>query len=145
MLSYPGAQAVYDALFASAHPTAENTFKLLLAKRTLASVLAEARAQGMKFDKPAGENPIDQLKVVGRPHDRIDGPLKTTGTARYAYEWHEEAPNAAYGYIVGSAIAKGRLTALDTDAAQKRRAYWLSLPPVTPGHSAKATKTPPGC
>ncbi|MDW4736214.1 xanthine dehydrogenase family protein subunit M, partial [Escherichia coli] len=40
-----GAQAVYDALFASAHPTAENTFKLLLAKRTLASVLAEARAQ----------------------------------------------------------------------------------------------------
>ncbi|HGV2753272.1 TPA: hypothetical protein ACNCHF_000457, partial [Escherichia coli] len=56
----------------------------------------------MKFDKPAGENPIDQLKVVGRPHDRIDGPLKTTGTARYAYEWHEEAPNAAYGYIVGS-------------------------------------------
>jgi len=47
----------------------------------------------MKFDKPAGENPIDQLKVVGRPHDRIDGPLKTTGTARYAYEWHEEAPN----------------------------------------------------
>ncbi len=73
----------------------------------------------MKFDKPAGENPIDQLKVVGRPHDRIDGPLKTTGTARYAYEWHEESPNAAYGYIVGSAIAKGRLTALDTDAAQK--------------------------
>ncbi len=53
-------------------------------------------------------------------------------------------PNAAYGYIVGSAIAKGRLTALDTDAAQKRRAYWLSLPPVTPGHSVKATKTPPG-
>ncbi len=44
---------------------------------------------------------FDQLKVVGRPHDRIDGPLKTTGTARYAYEWHEEAPNAAYGYIVG--------------------------------------------
>ncbi len=46
----------------------------------------------MKFDKPAGENTIDQLKVVGRPHDRIDGPLKTTGTARYAYEWHEEKP-----------------------------------------------------
>lgn len=37
----------------------------------------------MKFDKPAGENPIDQLKVVGRPHDRIDGPLKTKhGTLR---------------------------------------------------------------
>lgn len=40
-----GAQAVYDALFADAHPTEENEFKLTLAKRTLASVLSEARAQ----------------------------------------------------------------------------------------------------
>lgn len=39
-----GAQAVYDTLFASAQPTAENQFKLILAKRTLASVLTEARA-----------------------------------------------------------------------------------------------------
>ncbi|WP_318368190.1 xanthine dehydrogenase family protein subunit M [Enterobacter sp.] len=39
-----GAQAVYARLFASAHPTDENEFKLLLAKRTLASVLTEARA-----------------------------------------------------------------------------------------------------
>src|SRR3954469_5019149 len=61
----------------------------------------------MKFDTPAGNNPIDQLKVVGKPTDRIDGPRKTTGTAPYAYEQHDAAPNAAYGYIVGSAIAKG--------------------------------------
>ncbi|MEG1210888.1 MAG: xanthine dehydrogenase family protein subunit M [Leclercia sp.] len=40
-----GAQAVYDTLFASAHPTEENAFKLILAKRTLASVLTEARAK----------------------------------------------------------------------------------------------------
>ncbi|MDX6019042.1 xanthine dehydrogenase family protein subunit M [Scandinavium sp. V105_16] len=39
-----GPQAVYDRLFASAHPTSENAFKLILAKRTLASVLTEARA-----------------------------------------------------------------------------------------------------
>lgn len=38
-----GAQAVYDVLFADAHATAENAFKLVLAKRTLASVLTEAR------------------------------------------------------------------------------------------------------
>ena len=36
----------------------------------------------MKFDKPATDNPIDRLQVVGRPHDRIDGPRKVTGTAR---------------------------------------------------------------
>ena len=48
----------------------------------------------MKFDTPATTNPIDQLKVVGKPIDRIDGPLKTTGTAPYAYERHDVAPNA---------------------------------------------------
>ena len=38
-----GAQPVYDRLFASATPTAENASKLTLAKRTLASVIAEGR------------------------------------------------------------------------------------------------------
>ncbi len=39
-----GAKEVYERLFASAHPTPQNEFKLILAKRTLASVLTEARA-----------------------------------------------------------------------------------------------------
>ncbi len=67
----------------------------------------------MKFDTPAGQNPIDQLKIVGKSTDRIDGPLKTTGTALYAYERHDVAANPAYGYIVTSGIAKGRITSLD--------------------------------
>src|SRR4029450_10904861 len=61
----------------------------------------------MKFDTPATTNPIDQLKVVGQPVDRIDGPYKTTGTAPYAYDRYDVVPNQAYGYVVGSAIAKG--------------------------------------
>jgi xanthine dehydrogenase YagR molybdenum-binding subunit len=73
----------------------------------------------MKFDTPAGTNPIDQLKVVGQPVDRIDGVLKTTGTAPYAYERHDVAPDAAYGWIVGSAIAKGRIRSLDAEAARR--------------------------
>jgi len=68
----------------------------------------------MKFDTPAGQNPIDQMKVVGQPLDRIDGKFKTTGTAPYAYERHDVVPNQAYGYVVGSAIAKGRVTRMDT-------------------------------
>ncbi|MFT3784411.1 MAG: aldehyde oxidoreductase molybdenum-binding subunit PaoC [Nibricoccus sp.] len=72
----------------------------------------------MKFDTPATTNPIDQLKVVGKPVDRIDGPLKTTGTARYAYENYDVGPNIAYGYVVGSAIAKGRITSIDKSAAR---------------------------
>src|ERR1700755_858093 len=72
----------------------------------------------MKFDKPASFNPIDQLKIVGHPTDRIDGPLKTTGTARYAYERQDEVADATYGYVVGSAIPKGRIASIDLDAAK---------------------------
>jgi len=72
----------------------------------------------MKFDIPASTNPIDQLKVIGQPLDRIDGPRKTTGTAPYAYEWHDVAPNPAYGYVIGSAIAKGRIASMDLSAAR---------------------------
>ena len=72
----------------------------------------------MKFDKPATTNPIDQLKIVGHPTDRIDGPLKTTGTAPYAYERHDVVANPAYGYVVGSAIAKGRIASMDLSGAK---------------------------
>jgi xanthine dehydrogenase YagR molybdenum-binding subunit len=72
----------------------------------------------MKFTTPAGTNPIDQLKVVGKPHDRIDGKFKTTGTAPYAYERHDAVANPAYGFVVGAAIAKGRINAIDLSAAK---------------------------
>ncbi len=72
----------------------------------------------MKFETPAGPNPTDQLKVLGRATSRIDGKLKTTGNAPYAYERHDVAPNQAYGFIVGAAIAKGRITAMDTALAK---------------------------
>ena len=72
----------------------------------------------MKFTTPATTNPIDRLQVVGKPTDRIDGPFKTTGTAPYAYEQHKAAPNAAYGWVVGAAIAKGRINRIDTAAAR---------------------------
>ena len=67
----------------------------------------------MKFDTPATVNPIDQLKVVGKATDRIDGKFKTTGTAPYAYERHDVVPNQAYGFILGSAIPKGRIASMD--------------------------------
>ena len=72
----------------------------------------------MKFTTPAGQNPIDQMKVVGKPHDRIDGKFKTTGTAPYAYERHDVVANPAYGYIVGAAIAKGRIDAMHLEEAK---------------------------
>lgn len=72
----------------------------------------------MKFNEPASANPIDQLKVVGQPVNRIDGPLKTTGTAPYAMDRHDVVPNQAHGYIVGAGIAKGRIVSMDLTAAK---------------------------
>ena len=42
----------------------------------------------MKFLTPATTNPIDRMRYVGQPTNRIDGKFKTTGTAPYAYEHH---------------------------------------------------------
>jgi len=71
----------------------------------------------MKFDSVADINPIDQLKIIGHPTNRIEGFLKTTGTATYAYEQNAAAPNAVYGYILGAGIAKGRIKSMALSAA----------------------------
>lgn len=73
----------------------------------------------MKFDTPATTNPIDQLRVVGQPVDRIDGPRKTTGTAPYAYERHDVVANPAYGYVVGAGIARGRIASMQLAEARQ--------------------------
>jgi xanthine dehydrogenase YagR molybdenum-binding subunit len=56
-------------------------------------------------------------RLIGRPLDRVDGPLKVCGQARYAYEY-AGADDVSYGVIVGSAIAKGRVVRINTEAAE---------------------------
>ncbi|KHL26281.1 xanthine dehydrogenase [Croceibacterium mercuriale] len=77
----------------------------------------------MKFEQAAGTNPIDRQKIIGQPTSRIDGPLKTTGTAPYAHERHGPnhgvVPNQSYGYILGAGIAKGRVASMDTQEAAR--------------------------
>jgi xanthine dehydrogenase YagR molybdenum-binding subunit len=54
--------------------------------------------------------------LLGQPIPRIDGPAKVTGTATYAYEG---APDGiAYAAIVGAPIGSGRVTRIDTAAAE---------------------------
>ncbi len=91
----------------------------------------------MKFDTPAGPNPIDRMTVVGKPVDRIDGALKTTGRAPYAYERHDAVRNPAYGHIVGAAIAKGRISRIDTRDAEAAPGV---LAVVTADNAGKLTK-----
>lgn len=94
----------------------------------------------MRFDIPATTNPIDRMKVVGQPLDRIDGPLKTTGTAPYAYERHDVVPNQAYGWIVGSAIASGRISAMDLRAARAAPGVIAIVTHENAGHLGKGER-----
>src|ERR1700745_2818108 len=57
------------------------------------------------------------MAVSGRPNNRVDGLLKVSGAATYAYEqW--EAGQPLYGFIVGATIGRGRITAIDTSRAE---------------------------
>jgi xanthine dehydrogenase YagR molybdenum-binding subunit len=73
----------------------------------------------MRFDAPAGESLVDRQTVVGRPHPRIEGPLKVTGTAPYAAEHDDLGDDLAYAYVLGAAIAKGRISRIDTAEAER--------------------------
>ena len=53
---------------------------------------------------------------IGQPANRVDGPAKVTGTAKYAAEYN--VPNLLYGYVVSSPIAKGRITKIHADAVR---------------------------
>lgn len=53
---------------------------------------------------------------LGKPLDRVDGPLKVTGKACYAAE--AEVPGLLYGAVVSSSIARGRITRIDASAAE---------------------------
>src|SRR5436305_174178 len=56
-------------------------------------------------------------KAIGKPLDRVDGRLKVTGKARYAAE--AQVADVHYGVLVTSTIAKGKITRIDTAAAEK--------------------------
>ena len=53
---------------------------------------------------------------MGAPAERIDGRAKVTGKARYAADF--PLSNPAYGYLVTSAIAKGRIARFYLDQAR---------------------------
>ncbi|MCG7361954.1 xanthine dehydrogenase family protein molybdopterin-binding subunit [Roseomonas sp. ACRSG] len=56
------------------------------------------------------------MTYIGTPRSRVDGRAKVTGAARYAGEF--PAPDLAHGYIVSSAVAKGRVLSVETEAAR---------------------------
>jgi len=60
---------------------------------------------------------IPATSPIGRDTRRVDGPLKVTGKAQYASDFH--FPGLLYGVPVEATIANGKVTKLDTAAAEK--------------------------
>jgi xanthine dehydrogenase YagR molybdenum-binding subunit len=56
------------------------------------------------------------MAAIGSPTKRLDGPAKVTGAARYSSDPSLIKP--AYGVLVTSAIARGRITAIDEQQAR---------------------------
>ena len=56
------------------------------------------------------------MTAVGTPVTRVDGPAKVTGAARYTAE--TSLPGMTYLAVVGATIARGRVIAVDADAAR---------------------------
>src|SRR5258706_6459762 len=57
------------------------------------------------------------MTVIGKATPRVDGPLKVSGVAQYASDFH--FPGMLYAVPVEATIAKGRVVKLDTAAAEK--------------------------
>lgn len=79
----------------------------------------------MEMNSPIGPNALDAQGIVGKPLDRVDGRLKVTGGARYAYEMQQD--NVLYGFVVEASIGKGTIRSIDTRAAEKAPGVVLVL------------------
>ena len=64
----------------------------------------------------ADTNP--QQGVVGQPLSRVDGWAKVTGAAKYSAEYNQ-LPGLVHAVLKTSDVAKGRVTGIDTSAAQR--------------------------
>src|ERR1700685_3060951 len=71
---------------------------------------------------PAFAPPSD---IIGADIVRIDGPLKTTGSANYAADYN--FPRMVYAVPVCATIASGKIRSIDTTTAEKMPGVLLVL------------------
>jgi xanthine dehydrogenase YagR molybdenum-binding subunit len=84
------------------------------------------------------EQKITESKVIGISTPRIDGPLKTTGTAMYSSDHH--FPNLVYAWPVTATISSGAIRGMDTSVAEKMPGV---LAIYTHGSIGALYRTPP--
>lgn len=59
----------------------------------------------------------ENMRVLGKPHPRLDGPGKVTGAAKYAYDIN--LPGLLHGRIIRCPHAHAVIESIDTSAAEK--------------------------
>lgn len=74
---------------------------------------------------------MDKRRVMGKPTKRLDGPMKSTGRAKYASDFNQK--DLLFGALLTSPHAHARLTSIDTSEAEK-----------VPGVTAVRTIASPG-
>jgi xanthine dehydrogenase YagR molybdenum-binding subunit len=58
------------------------------------------------------------MTMIGQALNRVDGPLKVSGKATYAYEHWVDGIQPLYGFVVGATVGTGRITRVDTARAE---------------------------
>ena len=77
--------------------------------------LGKGETNSLTMDKPHPDSLLDSgvQDVIGKPLDRIDGPLKVSGGATYAAEYGLD--DVAYGVLVSSTVGAGKIVNLNAD------------------------------
>src|SRR5689334_20434855 len=65
----------------------------------------------------AGWKKPSDCRILGKPQTRLDGPIKVTGRAKYAYDIN--LPGLLYGRILRSPHAHAQIESIDASAAEK--------------------------
>ena len=80
------------------------------------AILGKTDTNALVMDKPHPQSWLDTgvQGVIGQPIDRIEGPLKVSGTATYAAEYAIE--HLAHGVLVRATVGAGKVLQIDVDS-----------------------------
>jgi xanthine dehydrogenase YagR molybdenum-binding subunit len=77
----------------------------------------EQKQREVPLDEPPPLPANAELKYIGKPTQRYDGPAKATGKGRYTADVH--LPGMLYARLVGATIPHGRIVSIDSSEAEK--------------------------
>ncbi len=77
----------------------------------------QRKERQVRLDEPPPLGPNAELAYIGKPTLRYDGPAKAMGRGKYTAD--VQLPGMLYARMVDATIPHGRITSIDTSAAEK--------------------------